>query len=150
MKNAKKKKIIVGIVILIALVLIFGRDIFGSKKHPGANEGPEISAIKLNEDMLWGIWQDINGGQLRFEFGDVSTESPGYNDIYEGIFHATGIGEEKKDFEGWFNLDEEKDIIFLESEDESFPLELVFATKAGEDTILTTGNGEFSFRRIER
>ena len=135
-------------VTVVALVYFFKVSIFSNNKYPTSVSELNPLMVKIDKETLLGVWQDSSGGEIRFEFGGVSTESPGYNDIYEGMFYATSIGEDKKDFKGWFNLGEDE-IIFLESEDPAFPIELVFATKVGEKIILTTSNGEYSFAKKE-
>lgn len=94
-----------------------------------------------------GTWQAWDGGMVTFTIGNVSIESPGYNDIYEGTFVANDIGMQDEDFSGWWNLDETTGTVFLETEYSNPYFSVMYFTDDGGRRHLESANGLFDFVR---
>jgi hypothetical protein len=113
--------------------------------------GAETRGEKIGGALvdIVGTWQALDGGTITFEVGDVSTESPGYNDIYEGTFIARDIGMQDEDWDGWWNLDETTGTVFVETlyEDPYFSF-MNLSDDAGR-LHLEAANGIFDFVKSE-
>lgn len=144
-----KKRFVVVLIIVVVLIVYFM-----SKGHDAPKElkdsfiAQNFQLVPITKDVVAGTWTDGKSGTIEFALGDVSKDSPGYNAIYKGTFHAKDVGPGKRNFDGWWNIDEQKGTILLEAE-RTIPVAALYASIDMNENALKSPDGKYSFTKVK-